>query len=64
MVALPDMVIIAGGVTPQGTTSDLLQMTCQSGGICSWSNMTTTLSEPRFGMISMLIPDEYVDCVN
>ena len=65
LVAVPDLdtVITVGGQSESGDTLDkLYELVCADFNNCEWNESNQTLSNPRFGLVSTLVPDELITC--
>ena len=63
MVAFQDKIITVGGTDGSSSMSDLFQMTCEPDD-CVWTKMSQKIRIPRHSAVTILIPDEVLQCNN
>ena len=65
MVHIDGDLVVIGGKTPTkhylDVSSDLLRLSC-SNGKCNWFQLPQKLQTPRYSMVAVVLPDDFLGC--
>ena len=57
----PDLVVLGGYSDSGGTSDNLYKLSCSSN-ICKWETLPQRLKIPRYSFVAIPVPEDFVTC--